>query len=124
MEALVQATRSAYYLRNATYVIGFANLDIEQVLKFFLDPIQATEINLQPTNHGDRVFYNTISMVMPILQQFFFIMALNGISAIEHAERRYRSLHYASGCRSCFVVECKWLSTFFPSYIMADYIHL
>lgn len=89
MEALVQATRSAYYLRNASYVIGSANLENEQVLNVFLDPIQASEINLQPTNQGDRVFYNTISMVMPILQQFFFMMALNGISAQFHVFTKF-----------------------------------
>ncbi|EED16524.1 SNG1 family protein [Talaromyces stipitatus ATCC 10500] len=81
IEALVQVTRSAYYLHNASYVIGSVDLENEQVLNAFLDPIQATEINLQSTNLGNRVFYNTISMVMPILQQFFFIIALNGISA-------------------------------------------
>ena len=27
------------------------------------------------------MLYNTVSLVMPIIQQFFFMMALNGISA-------------------------------------------
>jgi hypothetical protein len=89
MEALVLATRSSYYLRNASYIIGSADLENEQVLNAFLDPVQATEINLQPTNQGDRVFYNTISMVMPILQQFFFMMALNGISAQFHVFTKF-----------------------------------
>ncbi|CAI7614764.1 unnamed protein product [Penicillium crustosum] len=45
------------------------------------DPIGATSIDIKPTNQGTRFYYNTVSMVMVILPQFFFVMALNGITA-------------------------------------------
>lgn len=83
--ALVQATRSAYYARNASDVLTFAPLTTNPTsLKAFLDPIQAREINIKVTEQGPRVLYNTVSIVMPIIQQFFFMMALNGISAQFH----------------------------------------
>ncbi|KAH7136951.1 hypothetical protein B0J13DRAFT_82762 [Dactylonectria estremocensis] len=45
------------------------------------NPIEATAWDIMPTNQGVRVLLNTVSMVMPILMQFFFIMGMNGISA-------------------------------------------
>jgi hypothetical protein len=83
--SLVGATRSAYYARNASNVIAFAPLGTNPTsLNAFLDPIQAREINIKVTEQGPRVLYNTVSIVMPIIQQFFFMMALNGISAQFH----------------------------------------
>jgi hypothetical protein len=46
----------------------------------FLNPIDATAWDIMPTSQGTRVLFNTVSMVMPILMQFFFIMGMNGIT--------------------------------------------
>jgi hypothetical protein len=46
----------------------------------FLNPIDATVWDIMPTSQGSRVLLNTVSMVMPIIMQFFFIMGLNGIT--------------------------------------------
>ncbi|KAE8394475.1 hypothetical protein BDV23DRAFT_190079 [Aspergillus alliaceus] len=82
---LIQVTKSSYYTRNASNVLATAPLSKNPAsLQAFLDPIQATEINIKATQQGTRVLYNTVSMVMPIIQQFFFMMALNGISASFH----------------------------------------
>jgi hypothetical protein len=54
------------------------NANIAQVL---FDPIAASSIDISPINQGVRFYYNTVTMVMVILPQFFFVMALNGISA-------------------------------------------
>ncbi|KAJ5135507.1 uncharacterized protein N7515_004785 [Penicillium bovifimosum] len=77
---LIGNTRSTYHANNASSVVASANLTNPDTLATFLDPIAADEINLKDTHQGTRVFYNTVSMVMPIIQQFFFMMALNGIS--------------------------------------------
>ncbi|KAL4895052.1 hypothetical protein BDV59DRAFT_200309 [Aspergillus ambiguus] len=77
---LIQATRTAYYASNASTDLQTADLSNPAAVQAFLDPIHATEINIMPTMQGPRILYNTISMVMPIIQQFFFMMALNGIS--------------------------------------------
>ncbi|KAK1140674.1 hypothetical protein N8T08_009987 [Aspergillus melleus] len=81
LQTLFAVTRSMYYAKNASEVLPFANLTSPTALQAFLDPIQATEINLKVTEQGTRVLYNTVSFVMPVIQQFFFMMALNGISA-------------------------------------------
>jgi hypothetical protein len=58
-----------------------ANITDTRIAQTLLDPISASSIDIKPTNQGVRFYYNTVSMVMPILQQFFFVMALNGISS-------------------------------------------
>ncbi|KGO67486.1 protein of unknown function DUF3533 [Penicillium italicum] len=78
---MVQAARSAYYTSHVSNVVAAANLSNPVAFQALLDPIQASEINIKPTTQGPRVLYNTVSLVMPIIQQFFFMMALNGISS-------------------------------------------
>ncbi|KGO53367.1 protein of unknown function DUF3533 [Penicillium expansum] len=77
---LIETTRSTYYTNNGSSVAASTNFSNAATLKAFLDPIHAKEINIKGTEQGTRVFYNTVSMVMPIIQQFFFMLALNGIS--------------------------------------------
>ncbi|KAJ5361286.1 hypothetical protein N7541_002130 [Penicillium brevicompactum] len=77
---LIEDTRSLYYSHNGSAVVETANLSNPAIRQAFLDPIHAREINIKETDHGTRVFHNTVSMAMPIIQQFFFILALNGIS--------------------------------------------
>jgi hypothetical protein len=77
---LVETTRITYYANNGSSVVASADLSNPNILAAFLDPIHAEEVNIKTTHHGTRVFHNTVSMVMPIIQQFFFMLALNGIS--------------------------------------------
>ncbi|KAK2806732.1 hypothetical protein FQN50_005727 [Emmonsiellopsis sp. PD_5] len=81
LQKLIAASRTAYGHINGTGIAQSANLSSTAIVNVLMDPIPATEINIKPTTQGTRIFYNTVSMEMPILQQFFFLMALNGISA-------------------------------------------
>ncbi|KAI4155695.1 MAG: hypothetical protein LQ340_000828 [Diploschistes diacapsis] len=78
---LVDATRVAYNSINGTEALATLAQNDPAAVQVYLDPIDATAINVNPMPQGAKVFYNTISMGMPILQQFFFILALNGMSA-------------------------------------------
>ncbi|GKZ16469.1 hypothetical protein AbraIFM66951_000303 [Aspergillus brasiliensis] len=81
LQMLVSYARSAYYKINGTAVAQFATLTNPAILQVFADPIEAMANNIQPTVQGTRVLYNTVTMVLPIIQQFFFLMALNGVSS-------------------------------------------
>ncbi|KAL5337704.1 hypothetical protein BJX70DRAFT_225384 [Aspergillus crustosus] len=81
LQALVQATRSAYSAINGTATLATINTTDSSITNTLFNPIAASAIDIKPSNHGTRFYYNTVGMVMPILQQFFFVMALNGISA-------------------------------------------
>ncbi|KAE8160607.1 hypothetical protein BDV40DRAFT_313729 [Aspergillus tamarii] len=78
---LVQGTAGVYDQMNGTTILSTNNVSDPYIAKTVLDPISSSSIDLQPMAQGVRFYYNTVSMVMPILQQFFFLMALNGISA-------------------------------------------
>ncbi|RDH31255.1 hypothetical protein BDQ94DRAFT_160825 [Aspergillus welwitschiae] len=115
--SLVQGSRDAYYARNASSDLGFATLSNPTSMQAFLNPITASEINIKPTNQGARVLYNTVSMVMPIIQQFFFMMALNGICMEFQVLRKLSWL--ANGLlRLCISV----VYTFIGSLLMVGYI--
>ncbi|KAE8371910.1 hypothetical protein BDV26DRAFT_286390 [Aspergillus bertholletiae] len=78
---LVQKIAGVYDQINGTAILSTANVSNPYIVKTVLDPISSSSIDLQPMAQGVQFYYNTVSMVMPILQQFFFLMALNGISA-------------------------------------------
>ncbi|KAL4867118.1 hypothetical protein BDV12DRAFT_123487 [Aspergillus spectabilis] len=80
LQALVQATKSAYTTINGTAAMATVNITNPSIANTLFNPISASTVDLKPSHQGTRFFYNTVGMVMPIIQQFFFIMALNGIS--------------------------------------------
>ncbi|KAJ5660910.1 uncharacterized protein N7484_000282 [Penicillium longicatenatum] len=114
---LVQASRSTYYASSASKVLDSANLSNPIIRETFLDPIQASEINIKETTQGTIVLYNTVSIVMPIIQQFFFMMALNGISSQFHICTK---LGYAANGLVRMVTSLVY--TFISSLCMAGYI--
>jgi len=81
MSQLMAVARIAYNHINGTGALQTLNKNDPAALQVFLNPIQAGEINIMPTTQGTRVLYNTVAMVLPIILQFFFLMAVNGVSA-------------------------------------------
>ncbi|KAJ5451822.1 hypothetical protein N7445_000005 [Penicillium cf. griseofulvum] len=77
---LIETTRSIYHANNGSSVATSIDLSNAATLEAFLNPIHVEEMNIKGTEQGTRVFYNTVSMVMPIIQQFFFMLVLNGLS--------------------------------------------
>jgi hypothetical protein len=76
MTQLIAATRLAYNHLNNTHAF---NATDPLALQTLLNPIQATPTNIHPTAFGTATFMNSVSMAMPILQQFFFLLVLNGV---------------------------------------------
>jgi hypothetical protein len=81
MSQLMAVARISYNHINGTGALQTLNKNDPPALQVFLNPIQGGEINIMPTSQGTRVLYNTVAMVMPIIMQFFFLMAVNGVSA-------------------------------------------
>lgn len=80
LEELFAATTGAYHSLSGADVFSQLDVSSQTARSAFFEPITASSINIMPTSQGPRVFYNTIGIVMPIIQQFFFLMALNGVS--------------------------------------------
>ncbi|KAF7917620.1 uncharacterized protein EAE98_010036 [Botrytis deweyae] len=80
LETLIGAVSSVYHALNGSQALSSLNASNENAVLAFLNPIKASNINIKPTEQGTRVLYNTVSVVLPIIQQFFFLMAFNGIN--------------------------------------------
>ncbi|KAJ4264555.1 hypothetical protein NW762_005758 [Fusarium torreyae] len=79
IQSLISAASTMYALTtpDALKAVNMSNPTSASTL---LRPFQANVWDIMPTSQGSRVLLNTVSMVMPVLMQFFFQMALNGIS--------------------------------------------
>ncbi|KAI5309054.1 hypothetical protein KEM55_004199 [Ascosphaera atra] len=80
IEMLLEAARRTYFSNNAVADLGLTNFSNSNAFTAFLNPVRTREIDIMPTKQGARILYNTVSMVMPIIQQFFFMVALNEIA--------------------------------------------
>ncbi|KAK0108225.1 hypothetical protein ONS95_003045 [Cadophora gregata] len=80
MQTLIGTATSIYGSLNGTSAAKFLNTDDANATLALLNPISASSINIMPTPQGTKVLYNTVTLVLPIIQQFFFLLALNGIS--------------------------------------------
>ncbi|KAL3421633.1 nitrosoguanidine resistance protein [Phlyctema vagabunda] len=81
LATLIGAAGSAYHALNGTNAIQIVDASDPAAVSAFTNPIRSSSIDLMATNQGTRVLYNTVSIVLPIIQQFFFLMAMNGISS-------------------------------------------
>ncbi|ORY16780.1 hypothetical protein BCR34DRAFT_556632 [Clohesyomyces aquaticus] len=80
LEQLVAATRVAYTKINGTQAYPFVARNDQAAIQAYLNPINAKATNIKQDPFGSVILFNTISMAMPILQQFFFLLVLNGVS--------------------------------------------
>jgi hypothetical protein len=82
LSRLVAGTRLAYYKKMDGAEVSRIvtnNGEDPAALEVLLDPIQAVVANVHPASFGTANLMNTVSMVMPVLMAFFFIMVLNGV---------------------------------------------
>ena len=114
---LVGATQIAYAHINGTQALAALPKGDAAAAQVLFSPIAATDVNIQPTLQGSKVFYNTVSMAMPIIQQFFFILALNGISTRFAIFERFPAM--VSGVLRLIV---SFIYTIFSALVMTGYI--
>ncbi|PQE09153.1 Nitrosoguanidine resistance SNG1 protein [Rutstroemia sp. NJR-2017a WRK4] len=70
LETLIGAVSSTYHALNGSQALSSLNTNNKNAVLAFLNPVQASNINIKLTEQGTRVLFNT----------FFFLMALNGIN--------------------------------------------
>ncbi|OCK80208.1 hypothetical protein K432DRAFT_298150 [Lepidopterella palustris CBS 459.81] len=80
IEQLVSAARAAYTKINGTQAFPYVAQSDPDAVQAFLNPIAATVANVEVDAQDSVFLFTSISMVMPVLQQFFFLLALNGVS--------------------------------------------
>ena len=83
MTQLVASSRLAYNRINGTQASRTLDTNDTAAIQALLNPISATATNIMSAQFGTVFFLNAVSFAMCILQQFFFLLALNSV-ATEH----------------------------------------
>ncbi|CAG7918894.1 unnamed protein product [Penicillium olsonii] len=118
--SLVQMTEAAaavYKQTNGTDVLPHINTSDQSIARTILNPVSATSMDFHPMPQGVRFYLNTVSMVMPIIIQFFFIMALTGIT-MQH--NLFKTLSPRQNILLRFGISV--IYTFLASLVMTGYI--
>ncbi|KAF7548183.1 hypothetical protein G7Z17_g7220 [Cylindrodendrum hubeiense] len=80
LQTLLGASRAGYYqTKSGQAALRSINTINAAAVQAYLNPIQGTTEIIQPTNQGSRNLYNTINIIMAILGQFFYVLAINGL---------------------------------------------
>lgn len=77
MQILSSAARVAYITANGT--AGMQVLTNPEAISILADPWHLTSLNIQPTSQGSRAIYNTLLIVLILIQEFFYLATLNGL---------------------------------------------
>jgi hypothetical protein len=78
---LSSTARTAYMARNSSFVLATMPANDSDALLAFSNPWVLSSINIQPTTQGARTVYNTICIVLVLIQDFFFLANINGLYA-------------------------------------------
>lgn len=81
METLIAVSRVMYTHINGTAALSTLDQTDQDAISAYLNPIQASSINIKPSPQAAKMVYNTIPLVMAIVMQFFFLMAVNGVAS-------------------------------------------
>lgn len=79
MAALSAAARIAYSTANGTGQVQSATSHTDEALSVLANPWELVSANIQPTKQGSRAIYNTIAIILVIIQDFFFLSIMNGL---------------------------------------------
>ncbi|KAK8159943.1 hypothetical protein BC567DRAFT_234072 [Phyllosticta citribraziliensis] len=81
LQQLGVAAGNVFKGMNGTAALQYLNTTDQAAVQALLNPVQPTTTPIQPMTNGGRIMFNTTGMVMPIIAQFFFLLAVNNISA-------------------------------------------
>ncbi|OBT56128.1 hypothetical protein VE04_02790 [Pseudogymnoascus sp. 24MN13] len=81
LQMLSGAARVAYTARNSTFALATIQPNDTTALFTYANPWTLSSINIQPTTQGSRAVYNTICIVLILIQDFFYLASINGLYA-------------------------------------------
>lgn len=90
LKALVEAARVAYTQTDGKQIIQTLNTSDSAAMAAFWNPWVLSSVNLQPTTQGSRLIYNTLVIILILIQEFFFLGYVNGLY---QQFQLYTSLH-------------------------------
>lgn len=81
LQTLSSAARSVYiseYGRRGIQSLSNSSYD-RAALSVFANPWSLTSIDIQETNQGSRLIYNTLVIILILIQEFFYLGHINGL---------------------------------------------
>ncbi|RAL04254.1 SNG1 family protein [Aspergillus ibericus CBS 121593] len=79
MQSLSNAARIAYTQSNGLQILQTMNQTDPAAISLLANPWSLSSINLQPTTQGSRLIYNTLVVILILIQEFFYLGYLNGL---------------------------------------------
>ena len=79
IQKLSTAALQAYISRNGIDSLQILNLTDPSAVAVFSDPWQPIALNIQPTPQGARLVYNTLVVILVMIQEFFYLGTVNGL---------------------------------------------
>lgn len=81
LNLLSNAARATYVSLNGTAALSTMPPNDKAALSVLTTPWTLTSINIKQTTQGSRAVYNTIVIVLVLIQDFFFLATINGLYA-------------------------------------------
>ncbi|KAH6609790.1 nitrosoguanidine resistance sng1 [Trichoderma cornu-damae] len=81
LHTLSDAARVSYIALNGTSAFLTIPPNNSAAISVFTNPWTLTPINIKPTTQGTRSVYNTIAIVLVLIEDFFYLATINGLYA-------------------------------------------
>lgn len=81
LTTLSSAARVAYSTLNGTGALQILDRTDAAAISVFTNPWELTSVNLQQTSQGSRIIYNTLVIILILIQEFFYLGTINGLYA-------------------------------------------
>lgn len=79
MKELSEAARVLYSQTAAAQTIRTLNSSDSAAVSAFANPWTLASVNFQPTTQGSRLIYNTLCIILILIQEFFYLGYVNGL---------------------------------------------
>ncbi|KAF4313834.1 hypothetical protein GTA08_BOTSDO00135 [Botryosphaeria dothidea] len=84
MQKLSDAARNAYIAANGSDALQHLTCEAcssPSAVSVFAEPWVLSDVNLQKTTQGSRIIYNTLVVLLLLIQEFFYLGTINGLYA-------------------------------------------
>lgn len=79
LTSLSQAARVAYFEEGGKQLLQTVNSSDPAAIAAYIDPWTLASIDLQTTRQGSRLIYNTLVIILILIQEFFYLGFVNGL---------------------------------------------
>ncbi|CAG8941084.1 unnamed protein product [Penicillium salamii] len=79
LKTLSQSARVVYSKVNGKQALQNLDTSDSTTMAIFYDPWTLASTNLQPTSQGSRLIYNTLVIILIMIQEFFYLGTVNGL---------------------------------------------